>query len=1243
MAERKPLSNRLYSQPIVQHPSKPMANPTSTTIGVRDVLREVPGATKTVLGKVGKFGVEVARAFPRAIGTTVATFAEPFEKQKEYSTDYPIIRTIFGEEPIRTVTYRGEKGLESIGTSKGAASVAAPFAGLAVTALDAIPLFGGSGVKAAEKIAASSSRKEIIALLEKIGVKTRTPEFLDDLVKAGTPEDVGKILKRNILIKNIEETTKIRPSAPMRGAIDDVIESTARQDVDTQAATLSKMFDDIVGSAPTEGRTQFVKESVESATGRSIPDDMLRAIDERIVAISNEVPPVNQSEEMRKLVNEIIASAPKAEEDIVRSTRLISDMRKSSAERTAVRAGTLSKEKGKAPFEKSPTPPPIKDPLIQEARKYKSAEEFVKAQAIKNSSQYGDRAFTEYLGKTYDEFATKKQSILKSAKNIDPKIEDVRLGGSYGNGTPTPNSDIDLEFTYKGTPPENLYEKLAGQFQLGDGMADAGVVPNTSKSQLTDIWKKARASEKKTTPAPKKETAIPRETTIQKPTPSVEKRAVPDALGKTDAPKVLSKEDADAIIESAKTAYFSKGVPKYVDKSKTLPEKLAKEPSAFTRIFGELGTPISTRLENINPKLKIALRKFEYEAGQTKIKIHEKLIPFFKGIAKMDEQDAILFDIARKNGDSELVNALSKKYGMEEETKKIRGILDKIYQESKEVGLDVNYRENYFPRKVKDPQKFLEFLRGKLPKGDIEKLLKKAADQRGKSVAELSEEERASIVNGYIRGYGDKMVLYTIGNLKQRSIPIVTKEINAFYENSDVALVEYIHKMSDSIQARKFFGRSETGDIEDSIGMYVQKLVSEGSIKPSQEREVANIFRARFNNAEMNPFLSGYRTFSYIDTLGNPIPAITQLQDLAFAFYKNGLFRTLSSALGKKTITKEDLGIEKIAEEYLNEIPTETVRGMIRNKQFGRLLNAMLSKTFKVTGFERMDKFGKEALINSSLKKYHSLAKKSDNSFKELLQRTFGKEEATLALEDFKNKVVTDRVKLMVFNDLTDFQPITRSEMPEVYLKNPNSRVFYMLKSYQMKLWDVYRREVFREAKKNPVKAMRNLVALTLSLTALGIGADEIKDLILGRKTTFRDRVTDNLFKLTGFGKFYIYKAKEEGLGKSILSYVLPPFKAIDNLSKDIYRTATGEEYERGATKGEKYKLEITSSIPVIGNMYYWWFGRGEQKERYKQGLSTSSSSQSSSVSPKGTPILGGKSTKTKKTKPLNSKKKKPL
>jgi len=51
-----------------------------------------------------------------------------------------------------------------------------------------------------------------------------------------------------------------------------------------------------------------------------------------------------------------------------------------------------------------------------------------------------------------------------------------------------------------------------------------------------------------------------------------------------------------------------------------------------------------------------------------------------------------------------------------------------------------------------------------------------------------------------------------------------------------------------------------------------------------------------------------------------------------------------------------------------------------------------------------------------------------------------------------------------------------------------------------------------------------------------------------------------------------------------VAKQILPPFKFVDSVSKDIYNA--------GDDKG----LEITGSIPLIGKLAYWHLGRGTTK-----------------------------------------------
>jgi hypothetical protein len=162
------------------------------------------------------------------------------------------------------------------------------------------------------------------------------------------------------------------------------------------------------------------------------------------------------------------------------------------------------------------------------------------------------------------------------------------------------------------------------------------------------------------------------------------------------------------------------------------------------------------------------------------------------------------------------------------------------------------------------------------------------------------------------------------------------------------------------------------------------------------------------------------------------------------------------------------------------------------------------------------------------------------------------------------------------------------SEMPEKCLSAGNGRLFYMLKTFTLKQFDIYRNEVYNKlrhgSRAEKLQAIKNLVRLTMFFVMANAGADELKDFVLGRKTDFEDRATDNMLRLFGVSKFVTWKARTEGVGSAATRQILFPVKFIDALSKDIIKAGDG--------KG----LEVLSSAPIVGKLAYWHMGRGVSK-----------------------------------------------
>jgi len=699
---------------------------------------------------------------------------------------------------------------------------------------------------------------------------------------------------------------------------------------------------------------------------------------------------------------------------------------------------------------------------------------------------------------------------------------------------------------------------------------------------------------------------------IIKPAAMVQREASTEVANKLPALPKLPKNirqsietgQADETVQRAIKERYSASARKPVSQDNELAEaaKSATSKGELNRLTGELLTPISSRLERINPELKVQLRKFENSVTQKTHLQNVEIKPLLDATKKMSGEDQALFDLARKNGDSEIIDALSVKYGIQDELNRTRAVMDDIFERAEAVGMDISYRKDYFPRMVKNPQKFLAYLRGRDDWSSIRAAVEAAAEKKGVKYTDMTPEEISGVVNNFIRGYGDKTALANPNFAKGRTLEVLDDELNQFYESSDSALTTYVIRMNDEIEGRKFFGKrpknTEVEDIsaEDSIGAYVFDLIEQGKIKPDQESVVSDILKARFHRGKMNGVLDVYRNAEYISTMGSMISAVTQLGDIAFSLYDNGIWHTakgVKKSFSKNRITKEDLGIEQITQEFANQTKS------------GKALETV----FKATGLNRMDRLGKETLVNGNMSKLQSWAKSGDDRLDVELNRWFDAEEAQVVKEQFRQGSLTEDTKLVLFSRLLDFQPVAKSEMPQKYLEMPNGRIFYMLKSFTIKQIDVFRREAIDDIvsgdKTKAAKGVKNMMLLAGTFVAANATADEIKDQILGRDTPMEDRIVDNMWRLVGASKYDVYKARQEGFGTTVMKKILFPASILDRGSKDVSNVLNEKTYEKGPLKGERYGSESVQSIPIAGKLYYWWFGRGAQKQEYKEGTGT--------------------------------------
>lgn len=588
--------------------------------------------------------------------------------------------------------------------------------------------------------------------------------------------------------------------------------------------------------------------------------------------------------------------------------------------------------------------------------------------------------------------------------------------------------------------------------------------------------------------------------------------------------------------------------------------------------------PISTRAKRVSIKLRNKLRAYDYGLNTKINQYYAQIKPFLDKWAKMTETDAVAFDLALKNSYVEKQLEIVKKYDAYDEFVAVKNLLNSLFDQAVDVGIEMGYSADYFPRQIEDVEGFMRAMYGSPFASQLRRALKEADPDNI-----MTNEQKAEFFNKYLRGFNRRDLNKPLpGNTKDRSIDIVTAEMNKYYKPSMQALINYIEGMNTSIESRKFWG-FKYNDINQSIGALTADLVDTGVITPEQDAEVQDILRARFKaKGVTNKWLNLQKNVSYIYTMGGINSAITQLDDISVALYKAGLWNTVKSVFSpnRSGLSREELGLERIGQEFVEASTSSKA----------------VSTIFKLTGLDKIDAFGKNTLINATFNKFQKMAKNDEAALRDYLEPIL-ETETNQTIEDIKNGEISDNVRLLMFNELADMQPIALSEMPEWYLTSGNGRVFYMLKTFMLKRLDIFRNECFDKMRQGDVKTgVQNLFRLAVLMVMAGSAKDAIIDMLFGRDFDLSDAMVNNILGLAGISKYSLYKARDEGFSGFASSFLIPPvFASSSDLLADLYKSLFSK-------KGKNIKdYEIWKGVPLIGRFYYWWIGGGRTKENRKK------------------------------------------
>jgi len=628
--------------------------------------------------------------------------------------------------------------------------------------------------------------------------------------------------------------------------------------------------------------------------------------------------------------------------------------------------------------------------------------------------------------------------------------------------------------------------------------------------------------------------------------------------------------------------------------------------------IGSTVIPISTLLKRIDPKIYSRLLKHQFNTNAKITEAQKFVLKLEKFIRQLDSNDQTRFKLAMHNSDVGTMQLLAQKTKNAEDflqnIEDIRGILDSLREELIELGEEIGYIEGYFPRAVTNYDDLTTMLFGEEKvKTYIEKQI---AAKEKKDNVKLDDSDKAQVINQLFKGYS-----YIKGKpsfTKPRVFDTITADMYNYYEDAVVQLNRHIELAIERIENKKFFGAGELND--ESIGDFIIKVSEGKDLSRDEVNDLVRILSAYFNFKPTNSAWSSFKTGTYGLLLGKLTNVVTQMQDIVYSVYDNGLdqrdtIKNIARYLtGRERITREIIGVENPAFEIKN-----------RNKEwYAKLMNNVTNTIFTFSGFKLMDGLGKSVLINSAIQRYKRKAKNNrlSKKDKDYLKTLFGDSYSEI-ISDLKKDVTpnnyTTNELFLAYAALLKYQPVGRTEVPLKYLESGSvGRTMYMLKTFSIKQLNVLRddfldvvfepgqkRSVFKgrnplnknTTNKEKAQAAANMLYLVSLIALAGAGADEIKDWLKNKESTFGEKFYDNLLKIILLNKYWINKVKRDAVYEGEFTAIqenvyelIFSFPPIDVMA--FFYDSFTELIDKAKGEQER-KTKVTRMVPFIGDVLY--------------------------------------------------------
>ena len=662
-------------------------------------------------------------------------------------------------------------------------------------------------------------------------------------------------------------------------------------------------------------------------------------------------------------------------------------------------------------------------------------------------------------------------------------------------------------------------------------------------------------------------------------------------------------------------------------------EELVKTKGKTRQLTERLLIPVLNVIENYSPKIALDLNKSEMNRSRKLFNMlsgekDRKAIAranrvdkkdanvgvkdYMASLKKLSDEDAFKVFVFSRNGDMKgITNILAKKIGAEKaaaQVKNARRIIDDMEEDlsnvfryktpdgratkAQQVGSATasifKKRINYMPSLVKDYNGLMKAIGSdrRIGATRMRSMQDKFLEHHGaKTLDDIPQEEVSSFLTrvalGDVPDYKGGRVFST--EARTISTDDITPNLFKYYERTEDALYKHITKSVDLTEQANFLGLKNLAfkqdknknvlnviDVEESLK---RKFNTEAPALPASAFDAVNsVISSRYGMGQQSPsgFVKFVRDLGYIWTLANPFSALIQLSDVGLAMWSQGIINTFRGILSKKEFDMLDYGLA----DTIQSIATDP-----------RDLSKTLNFFMKYSGFQKMDRIGKNVYMNATWQnvKRQAQTKAGVDKLARRYKTAYGDEFDSMISALKKGDTSDENVKLLIWNELSDAQPISLSKTPQASLDNPNGRVLYSLKMFMINQLNFVGRKTFKAIRSQDpavrAEGYKSMAMLLPTVAFVGASVSEMRSYLKNGMegfeiTNFDERMGEFALKMIGASYYTIDQLQRGDIVGAAGNYAtLPAF----SFFKDVYEGVVNEEFDS--------KNSIVTGLPVVGGL----------------------------------------------------------